>query len=173
MKKIQNNQKSKGKSIPAHGFWKSQEKNLRTKSLEAYTKFLWFTIIWYGFKNPLFFVISITASNLPIETAGTGSAARPLPLLALRSLLLPHSAPAHLTNKIIICFCCIFFIFLCDLYWYQSTLGYTILRRGSPYFLIALAQQAVLRNRNYLLRFRFRHLTSYGSGSGSGSVSRP
>jgi hypothetical protein len=36
---------------------------------------------------------------------------------------------------------------------------------------------AVLRNRNYLLRLRFRILTSYGScsgsGSGSGSVPRP
>jgi hypothetical protein len=33
MKQIQYNQKSIGKSIPAYGFKKSQEKNLQTKSL--------------------------------------------------------------------------------------------------------------------------------------------
>jgi hypothetical protein len=33
MKQIQNKQKSTGKSKPAHGFYKSEEKNLRTKSL--------------------------------------------------------------------------------------------------------------------------------------------
>ncbi len=37
-------------------------------------------------------------SNLPIETAGTGSAARPLPLLAFRPLLLRNTAPAHLRS---------------------------------------------------------------------------
>jgi hypothetical protein len=36
MKHIQNNQKSIGKSIPANGFSKSSEKNLRTKSLKAF-----------------------------------------------------------------------------------------------------------------------------------------
>ncbi len=40
----------------------------------------------------------IPGSKLPIETSGTGSAARPLPLLAFRPLLLPHTAPAHLTS---------------------------------------------------------------------------
>jgi hypothetical protein len=41
------NQKSVGKSIPAYGFKKSQEKNSRTKSLKTFAKSLWFPI-----KNP-------------------------------------------------------------------------------------------------------------------------
>jgi hypothetical protein len=41
MKHIQNNQKSIGKSIPAYGFSKSQEKNNpQTKSLETFAKCL-------------------------------------------------------------------------------------------------------------------------------------
>jgi hypothetical protein len=39
---IQSNQKSKGKSTPAYGFLKSQEKNLRTKSLDTFAKCLLF-----------------------------------------------------------------------------------------------------------------------------------
>jgi hypothetical protein len=40
MKQIQNSQKSIGKSIPAYGFLKSQEKNPRTKILETFAKSL-------------------------------------------------------------------------------------------------------------------------------------
>jgi hypothetical protein len=38
MKQIQNNQKSIGNSIPAYGFYKSQEKNPQTKSLDNFAK---------------------------------------------------------------------------------------------------------------------------------------
>jgi hypothetical protein len=38
MKQIQSSQKSKGKSIPAYGFLKSQEKNLQTESLETFAQ---------------------------------------------------------------------------------------------------------------------------------------
>jgi hypothetical protein len=40
MKHIQNNQKSKGKSVPAYGFSKTQEKNPETKSLKACQMFV-------------------------------------------------------------------------------------------------------------------------------------
>jgi hypothetical protein len=40
MKQIQNNQKTIEKSKPAYGFLKSQEKNLRTKSLVTFAKSL-------------------------------------------------------------------------------------------------------------------------------------
>jgi hypothetical protein len=40
MKQIQNSQKSIGKSIPAYGFKKSQEKNPQTRNLETFAKSL-------------------------------------------------------------------------------------------------------------------------------------
>ncbi len=51
----------------------------------------------------------------------------------------------------------------------EQTTGYVSRFRYGP----SSTPQSVLRNRNYLLRFRFRLLTSYGSGSGSRAVSIP
>jgi hypothetical protein len=55
MKHIQNNQKSIGKSIPAYGFEKSQEKNPQTKVSRFLLNFCDFLeenhTLAYGFKN--------------------------------------------------------------------------------------------------------------------------
>jgi hypothetical protein len=51
MKHIQNNQKSIGKSISAYGFEKSQEKNLRIRSLDVCDFQKENQTLGHGFKN--------------------------------------------------------------------------------------------------------------------------